>query len=223
MLSLVTLHLVPYLDNQEKMMVHNNRTRLTLIQVWALLILSIISCTAPANPIKEKLELDEISASHDVSTKTSATAHNTGNYSISLYNNNRRFDTDSLEISSLKGGPIILNFWAAMCPPCRAEMPELQSFYDLHKGKVTIIGIDIGEQTGLGTTEEAIQLMETLNIEYPNGSFNDSEALKSFNVLTMPTTIFMDSDGAIFRRWAGAINYETLSVITNLMLSYQDT
>ena len=61
-------------------------------------------------------------------------------------------------------------------------MPELQSFYDLHKGKVTIIGIDIGEQTGLGTTEEAIQLMETLNIEYPPGSFNDSEALKSFNV-----------------------------------------
>ena len=110
-----------------------------------------------------------------------------------------------------------------MCPPCRAEMPELQNFYNLYQGKVTIVGIDVGKQTGLGTTEEAIKLMETLNIDYPTGSLNDPDSLKTFNVSTMPTTIFMDSNGDVFRRWTGAITFETLSVITNLMLSYQDT
>ena len=130
---------------------------------------------------------------------------------------------NEVNLNNYHGKLIIINFWAAMCPPCRAEMPELQNFYNLYQGKVTIVGIDVGKQTGLGTTEEAIKLMETLNIDYPTGSLNDPDSLKTFNVSTMPTTIFMDSNGDIFRRWTGAITFETLSVITNLMLSYQDT
>ena len=204
-------------------MVTDNRINLILTHVWAILVVLIIGCSSPVNPNEEKTDLPDLSAGGSGSAQTSTTAQSADGYSINLYNNNRRFDNDILEISSLKGRPIIINFWAAMCPPCRAEMPELQNFYNLYQGKVTIVGIDVGKQTGLGTTEEAIKLMETLNIDYPTGSLNDPDSLKTFNVSTMPTTIFMDSNGDIFRRWTGAITFETLSVITNLMLSYQDT
>ena len=204
-------------------MVTDNRINLILTHVWAILVVLIIGCSSPVNPNEEKTDLPDLSAGGSGSAQTSTTAQSADSYSINLYNNNRRFDNDILEISSLKGRPIIINFWAAMCPPCRAEMPELQNFYNLYQGKVTIVGIDVGKQTGLGTTEEAIKLMETLNIDYPTGSLNDPDSLKTFNVSTMPTTIFMDSNGDIFRRWTGAITFETLSVITNLMLSYQDT
>ena len=204
-------------------MVTDNRINLILTHVWAILVVLIIGCSSPVNPNEEKTDLPDLSAGGSGSAQTSTTQQSADSYSINLYNNNRRFDNDILEISSLKGRPIIINFWAAMCPPCRAEMPELQNFYNLYQGKVTIVGIDVGKQTGLGTTEEAIKLMETLNIDYPTGSLNDPDSLKTFNVSTMPTTIFMDSNGDIFRRWTGAITFETLSVITNLMLSYQDT
>lgn len=204
-------------------MVTDNRINLILTHVWAILVVLIIGCSSPVNPNEEKTDLPDLSADGSGSAQTSTTAQSADSYSINLYNNNRRFDNDILEISSLKGRPIIINFWAAMCPPCRAEMPELQNFYNLYQGKVTIVGIDVGKQTGLGTTEEAIKLMETLNIDYPTGSLNDPDSLKTFNVSTMPTTIFMDSNGDVFRRWTGAITFETLSVITNLMLSYQDT
>ena len=204
-------------------MVTDNRINLILTHVWAILVVLIIGCSSPVNPNEEKTDLSDLSADGSGSAQTSTTAQSADSYSINLYNNNRRFDNDILEISSLKGRPIIINFWAAMCPPCRAEMPELQNFYNLYQGKVTIVGIDVGKQTGLGTTEEAIKLMETLNIDYLTGSLNDPDSLKTFNVSTMPTTIFMDSNGDVFRRWTGAITFETLSVITNLMLSYQDT
>ena len=52
-----------------------------------------------------------------------------------------------------RGKPMVLNSWAGLCPPCRAEMPQFQVFYEEFKDDIQLIGIDIGVFTSLGSHE----------------------------------------------------------------------
>ena len=203
-------------------MFDNIRIQIITVGLLAISIASIMGCSILSNPVDQTPIAADPATNETEHLNTPSITVGASHYSIDIYNGDKSFDVDNVQIGSLQKGPVIINFWAAMCPPCRAEMPELQNFHNEYHHQVTIIGIDVGKQTGLGTKAEAIKLMQTLNVNYPVGSLVDPKAFKVFNVLTMPTTIFVDSNGDIFRRWTGAINYETLSVITNLMLSYED-
>ena len=201
----------------------NIRIQIIIGSLLAISVALMMGCSILSNPVDQTTVATDQAANETEHLNTPSITVEASHYLIDIYNGNKRFDLDNVQIASSQKGPMIVNFWAAMCPPCRAEMPELQNFHNEYHHQITIIGIDVGNQTGLGTKEEAIKLMETLDVHYPVGSLVDPRAFKVFNVLTMPTTIFVNSNGDIFRRWTGAINYETLSVITNLMLSYEDT
>jgi hypothetical protein len=72
------------------------------------------------------------------------------------------------------------------------------------------LGIDLGRFTGLGSQEEAKELLEELEVTYPAGFTNDSSVIRDYQVLGMPTTIFIDTDGKIFNKWTGALNSSVL-------------
>ena len=65
-------------------------------------------------------------------------------FQISAYQGQDTLGGNEVEFSSLfaQGKPVVLNFWAGLCPPCRAEMPDLQEVYDQHKGKILLFGAD---------------------------------------------------------------------------------
>ena len=77
------------------------------------------------------------------------------NFSFTLFQGEKALGAEKMEMAQLLGKPIVLNFWAGQCPPCRAEMPDLQRFYDGFKDDVTLLGIDVGQFTGLGTRRDA--------------------------------------------------------------------
>ena len=123
-----------------------------------------------------------------------------------------------LDLAALQGTPVVLNFWAAFCPPCRAELPELQAFYEEFSDRITLIGIDIGVFTGLGEEQDGMDLLEELNITYPAGVTHDNKVVRRYEILSMPTTFFIRSDGTIFKKWSGALNKGVLEKETNAML-----
>ena len=98
-------------------------------------------------------------------------------------------------------------------------MPDLQVFYEQFKGRATLIGIDLGQFTGLGSQKYAKELLEDLDVTYPAGYTDDSSVVKNFKVLGMPTTVFIRADGTIFKKWSGALNEETLAKQTDAMLA----
>lgn len=104
-----------------------------------------------------------------------------------------------------KGKPVAVNFFAGLCPPCRAEMPDLQEVYDAHADRFILIGVDIGPFTGLGSNSDGLQLIEDLNVTFPTGSTRDRELVRQFKVLGMPSTTFIKPDGTILRKWDGAL------------------
>jgi thiol-disulfide isomerase/thioredoxin len=144
------------------------------------------------------------------------------NFSFSLYQGVTELGARDLELSRLHNQPVILNFWAGPCPPCRAEMPQFQQFYDEFHDQVTLIEIDIGPFMGLGSHRDAENLLRELGITYPAGFTNDGSVPRKYGVTGMPTTVFIKSDGEIFERRTGAINRNTLIRLTTAMLQAEE-
>ncbi len=141
------------------------------------------------------------------------------NFSFALYQGEAELGAREMEVGQLRGKPVVLNFWAGLCPPCRAEMPDLQLFYEEYKDRVLLVGIDIGQFTGLGSTSDAISLLQELEVTYPAGFTEDASVVPRYEVLGMPTTVFIDADGAIFKTWTGLLTRGVLEEHTNAMLS----
>ena len=140
------------------------------------------------------------------------------NFTFIMYQGEGEVGGSELDLAQLRGKPVVLNFWAGLCPPCRAEMPDLQIFYEQFKDRAILIGIDLGQFTGLGSQNDAEDLLKELGVTYPAGFTNDSSVVKDYKVLGMPTTVFIRADGTIFKKWSGALNEETLAKQTNAML-----
>ena len=140
----------------------------------------------------------------------SAAEERAPDFSLSLFQGGSELGGKYLNIHQLDGKPVILNFWAGLCPPCRAEMPDLQAFYDDNKEEVTLVGVDIGQFLGLGSQQDAENLLRDLNITYPAGFTDDRDVVRDYKVLGMPTTIFINPDGTIFEKWTGILNRSTL-------------
>ncbi len=118
---------------------------------------------------------------------------------------------EQVAMASLVGEkPVVLNFWAAECPPCRAELPEFQSFHEEYGDRVLVLGIDLGQFTGQGTPEQGRELLAELGVAIPAGYTEDSEVLPKYQVLGLPTTVFINADGSIHNKWTGALNEEVL-------------
>ena len=100
-------------------------------------------------------------------------------------------------------------------------MPDFQQFHDEFNDRVTLIGIDIGPQMMLGSQDDARILLRDLGITYPAGFTNDDNVVRSYEVLGMPTTVFINSNGEIFRQWGGILNREVLEDIANEMLAQE--
>ena len=93
---------------------------------------------------------------------TSASEDLAPDFSLTLYQGEGELGAETLNLFDLLGRPVVLNFWAGLCPPCRAEMPDLQRFSDNFKDRVTLIGIDIGQFTALGNQSDALNLLSDL-------------------------------------------------------------
>ena len=118
---------------------------------------------------------------------------------------------DELDVTQLfgRGKPVVLNFWAGLCPPCRAEMPGFQRVYDDLGDQFLLVGVDIGPFTGLGSNADARALLEELNISYPT-AYATEDPTRSFAVLGMPTTVLFTADGRTVAKRTGFLPEDAL-------------
>ena len=143
-------------------------------------------------------------------------------FTFNLYQGAEALGSSELRLSDLRGRPVVLNFWAGSCAPCRAEMPDLQEFYDEFAGEVALVGVDVGQWwfNDLGAKQDALDLLEDLQVTYPTGYATDQlKVSRDYRILSMPTTLFITADGDIFEKWTGPLNRDKLSQITLDMLS----
>ena len=128
-------------------------------------------------------------------------------FSIFVYQGEDVLGSSTLSFNQIlgQGKPVALNFWAGVCPPCRAEMPDLQEVYNEFGDRVVFFGLDVGPFFGLGSRDDGRELLEELMITYPAGSTEDATVVRSYQVLGMPSTFFIKPNGEIFSKWTGLI------------------
>ena len=140
-------------------------------------------------------------------------------FNIALYQGSDELGSETVAVSDLRGQPVVLNFWAGLCPPCRAEMPEFQAFANEYDGRATLVGVDLGQFFSLGTEEDAIALLGELGVTYPAGATDDGNLVRELGVLGLPATFFVAADGSLHRKWQGVLNGDKLAEITDEMLA----
>jgi thiol-disulfide isomerase/thioredoxin len=105
-------------------------------------------------------------------------------------------------LGSLRGNPVMLNFWATWCGPCRNEMPFIQEIYDKWQGEgLVILAINIKE------TSSKVQLfMHSNNLSFPVLFDTDGNVSAMYQIHGIPTTLFIDKDGIIKGKNIGSFN-----------------
>jgi len=101
------------------------------------------------------------------------------------------------------GTPVVLNFWASSCPPCREEMPGFQRVHDELGDAFLMLGVDIGPFVRLGTHDGARAFLSEYGIAYPAAYATSDDPVRDYEVRGMPTTLFFDGSGEIVNKHTG--------------------
>jgi thiol-disulfide isomerase/thioredoxin len=141
-------------------------------------------------------------------------------FQIVLYNGGGLVDEPETSFSELQslGRPVVLNMWAGLCPPCRLEMPDFQEVSSEFGDQVSILGLDVGPFTNLGTSQDGQALVQELGITYLTGTTTEPVLLKEYQLLGMPTTYFVKPDGQILRQWTGLLTADKLTELVQELL-----
>lgn len=142
-------------------------------------------------------------------------------FELTLYQGQEELGSETILLSEVldRGEPVVLNFWAGLCPPCRLEMPDLQSSYDNRADQLILIGVDIGPFTNLGSREEGRALLQDLGVSYPAGTTFNESILQEYSVLGMPSTYFITPEGEIVESWSGLLNEEKMTELMDELLA----
>lgn len=97
-----------------------------------------------------------------------------------------------LRLEDLRGTPVLVNFWAAWCAPCRAEMPELQDLADRTDGRLTVVGVNVWDDPG-----QARQLVSELDVTYSVVLAEGDDIARRYDVTTVPSTALITADGRL--------------------------
>jgi thiol-disulfide isomerase/thioredoxin len=124
-------------------------------------------------------------------------------------------DGSAVRLADYQGQTVVLNFWASWCPPCRAEMPTLDAYYQAHRDEgLVLLAINSGE-----TAETARSFIAQTGFTFPVGLDTDYDLSNQFGVDGLPVTIVLNPDGQIVYRHSGMITQEVLEETITPLLS----
>lgn len=99
-----------------------------------------------------------------------------------------------ISLERFRGHPIVLNFWASWCPPCRAEMPALEAAFRKYRARgVVVIGIDGATDTWAASRT----FLTARGVTYPVARDERGQVAETYHVAALPTTFFIRADGRV--------------------------
>ena len=110
-----------------------------------------------------------------------------------------------ISLADFRGKPLLLNFWATWCVPCRQELPTLQRFAGDQRGHMAVLGLD-----ELEGASDVGAFTHALDVSYPLALDSDGSIAQRFRVQGLPTSFLIDAQGIVRQTHLGALDASTL-------------
>ena len=121
---------------------------------------------------------------------------------------------DTVRLSDYRGQPVVVNFWATWCPPCRAEIPHFQAASRRYNGRIIFLGVDDGEPVATVAPFAA-----KMGITYPIPLDTESAVSRLYRVNSLPSTFFIDASGVIRHVQFGLVTEAVLEENVQVLLA----
>ncbi len=109
-------------------------------------------------------------------------------------------------LAAYRGVVVVMNLWASWCPPCRAEMPDLQRLADRYpQSRVVIVGVNEGE-----SAERAAAFARSLRIRFPIWVDATQQYGRAYGALGLPSTVIVNRQGVVVRGFDGAMTFDQM-------------
>lgn len=118
---------------------------------------------------------------------------------------NLRDTSSTVDLDKLRGRPVVLNFWASWCVPCRKEMPAFEVVHGRVGDKVEFVGMNNQD-----TREDALTLMRETGVTYRSGFDPKGRVAEAYGLRGMPTTVFISGEGRVLATHAGEMSERQL-------------
>ena len=118
-------------------------------------------------------------------------------------------DGNAVKLSDFRGMPVVLNFWASWCGPCKMEMPDFQTKCDELAGQVQFVMVNATDG-GRETVDTAKAFIADSGYTFPVYYDTEYSAIYAYGVNAFPTTFFIDAEGNLIAYGQGAMSAETL-------------
>ncbi len=110
-----------------------------------------------------------------------------------------------VSLVELRGYPVVLNFWASWCIPCKAEAPRLAEAARLHAGRVAFLGLDIQD-----FTSDAHRFLRRYRANYVSARDGGSSTYDRYGLTGIPETYYLDRRGRIVAHSVGEVSKSEL-------------
>jgi cytochrome c biogenesis protein CcmG/thiol:disulfide interchange protein DsbE len=147
-------------------------------------------------------------AGNQGNTGSSLLAHEAPDFTLEL------FDGNTLTLSDLRGQPVVVNFWASWCAPCREEAADVESVWRDYKDRgVVFVGVNVSD-----ARQDALDYIDEFQITYSNGPDRGKETYNAYGVTGFPETFFVNSQGIVVRKFVGPVDQQALSAFVEDLL-----
>lgn len=117
----------------------------------------------------------------------------------------RTLEGDAITLSELRGAPVVINFWATWCGPCRQEVPAFSAFAMAHP-EIPVLGLSVDD----GPSSRVKRIAKEWSIAYPVAVVD--EALQAqYDISTLPTTVVIDENGKVTQIHVGVMSESQLA------------